>query len=108
LILETHDITLARYSALARRCVIHTAASILTIEKADTFDSTYSDLSSDSFTIIYRTILPQLLSDTKAFSVSFHPHTLVSPQIKALRDFLANFPRVKFTQVNPTSATVAR
>ena len=106
-ILESTD-QLARYATLARRCTIHTAPSLLTIEKADGFDSAYSDLPADSFTIIYRTIIPQLLSDTKAFTVSFHPHELFLPQIKALRDFLVNFPRVKFVQVSSSTATVAR
>ena len=107
-IFETHDATLARYSRLSIRCTIHTEANILTISKSDDFDSVYSDLPADSFTIIYRTLLPHLLSDTKAFTVSFSPHELSTVQVKSLRDFLTNFPRTRFVQVNQTSATVAR
>ena len=107
-IYETHDAALARYSRLSGRCTIHTDANQLTISKSDDFDSVYADLPADSFTIIYRTLLPQLLSDTKAFTVSFSPHELSPVQVKSLRDFLANFPRTRFVQVSSTSATVAR
>lgn len=107
-ILESHDPSLARYTKLAQRCVIHTAKNILTVEKSEEFDATYSDLQADSFTIVYRSILPQLLSNTKSFALSFSPHTLSSPQIRALREFILNYPGVKFAQILATSATIAR
>lgn len=107
-IFETTDVSLARYHKLSLNTCISTHQNTITLEKLEDFDSAYSDLKQDSFSIIFQSILHQLTKPEKAFSISFSPHELASPQAKALREYLMNYPAVKFCQLTSTSVMIGR
>ena len=107
-IAETHDQALARYTKLAFQTIIHTDANTLTIERAAEFDAVYSALPSDAFTNVYREINRQLLTLAGKIAIPSFGVTLSPPQVKALKDFLTNIPRVTYVGITPTSLALQR